>query len=50
MNKKRVCNNCKKSMFTECEALKNNEEYLKIIKEDAIRTCMGGKIIIEPYK
>lgn len=34
MNKKRVCNNCKKSMLTGCEALKNNEEYLKIIKED----------------
>ena len=32
MNKKRVCNNCKKSMLTGCEALKNNEEYLKIIK------------------
>lgn len=34
MNKKRVCNNCRKGMFTECEVLKNNEEYKKIIEED----------------
>lgn len=36
MNKKRVCNNCKKSMFTGCEALKNNEEYLSKRKKLSI--------------